>query len=204
MTTPSVTVVTPPAVEPVTLADMDAQMRIVADDEAALVEMYVKTARLLFEQETNTRLITTTLEIALDAFPSSWLLTDPQGATITLPDPPLQSVVSIKYIDTAGTLQTLDAADYQVDARTRPGRIRPAKGKTWPSTQAETVNAVVIQFKAGHGDVAADVPADIRAAISMIAAHLFENREATTMLTLHDLPLGPRRIMEYRRFVGAV
>ena len=84
---------------------------------------------------------------------------------IDLPRPPLQSVESIQYIDTAGNVQTLAPEDYVVDASSGEiGRVALAWNRFWPITRC-SINSVVIQFTAGYGDAAEDVPQAIRQGI---------------------------------------
>lgn len=45
------------------------------------------------------------------------------------------------------------------------------------------------------------VPHLIRAAVLMLVGHFYGNREATSPLTLHEVPLGVQRIIEQHRIV---
>ena len=60
--------------------------------------------------------------------------------------------------------------------------------------------AVRIQFTCGYGDNPIDVPANIRAALAMDAAHLYENRETLLIdQTAVEYPHGYMdRINNYR------
>jgi uncharacterized phiE125 gp8 family phage protein len=92
----------------------------------------------------NRALITQTWELTFDWFP--------RGA-IRIPLPPLQSITSVQYIDTAGATQTLAASKYKVlnlNSPTRAGQIETAFGETWPSTRDEG-EAVTVTFVAGYG-----------------------------------------------------
>ena len=95
--------------------------------------------------------------------------------------PPLQSVTSIKYQDINGAEQTLSSSVYQVDSKSDVGRIVLADGESFPDTD-EVVNAVTIEYKAGYGDAASDVPSLIKSSIKLIVAHLFENRDMVTKM----------------------
>ena len=81
--------------------------------------------------------------------------------------PPLQSVESIKYVDTDGL--RADAGPRRLprlDAR-RPGRVWLATGQSWPATKDER-EVVTVTFKAGFGDEPGDV---LAAAPNLIHAH---------------------------------
>ena len=116
---------------------------------------------------------------------------------VALPFPPLQSVESVKYIDGAGTLQTLAADQYVVDTATYEGQIRPAFGVVWPAARLEDY-AVRIAFTAGFGDAAA-VPQPIKSAMLMIIEQLYDKRGAddaaqVTIPAAARWLLGPYRI----------
>lgn len=171
--------VTGPAVEPVTLAEAKAHLRVTGTDEDALVSALIVAARSFAEECTGRAFVTQTWDYVLDAFPC---------AAFELPKAPLQSVTSVSYVDTDGATQTLDSGLYKVDAITDPGRIAPAYGETWPSTRAEE-NAVTIRFVAGYG-LAAAVPQPIKQALLLMTGQQFEHREATAEGSWSRLPLG--------------
>lgn len=167
----SLRLITPPAAEPLSLADLEAQSRVELGDEVVLAQGYLTTARLQAEKVTRRALITQTWELTLDRFPKG---------EITVFPPPLQSVESIKYTDSNGAEQTLDPSSYKVDTASEPGRIVPAYGMQWPATRDE-INAVRIRFVCGYGDNADDVPQPIRNWILLNAANLYEHRESVVV-----------------------
>jgi uncharacterized phiE125 gp8 family phage protein len=91
-------------------------------------------------------------------------------------------------VDTDGTTQTLSTSRYQVDAKRRPGRMRPAYGYSWPATRPSTVNAVTVTFVAGYGP-AASVPESVRQAIRLAVSTWNLNREEAT------LPAGAEQLL---------
>ncbi len=93
---------------------------------------------------------------------------------IKIPLPPLQEIAFIKYRDSIGVLQTLDPSDYVVDIFSEPGLICRAYGRSWPTTYPET-NVVQIRFFAGY-DAASDVPQEVKHAIQVKVADLYEHR----------------------------
>jgi len=175
----SLTVVTEPTEEPLTLDDLALHLRLddIQIDEPLLLG-FLMAARARVETETRRQLVTATYALRLDAFPGG-------DGVICLPKPPLQSVTSIAYIDTAGDSQTLDASAYQVDIYATPGRVEPAYSTAWPSTRA-IQNAVTITYVAGYGDPAV-VPRGLKAAIQMIVADLYEHREEQFVGTIRAL-----------------
>jgi uncharacterized phiE125 gp8 family phage protein len=163
-----------------------AHLRVTADDEDAYITTLITVARQWVENHTKRALITQTWDLVCDHFPGEF----------KMPLPPLQSVTSIAYTDTAGNGQTLLAADYQVDAvGNLHGRIRPASGMSWPKTRAE-MNAVTVKFVAGFGDDAGDVPEQIRQAILIMIAELRLRREdAIVGAPITTVPMGVEALL---------
>lgn len=131
--------ITPPAAEPLTLAQVKAHLRIDADitDDDTLLASLIPAARGQAEHRTRRRFGVQTWQRVLDAFPSG---------PIILPDPPVAAVTSITYDDTAGTPQTLDPAAYRARTAGEPASIRPVT--SWPATLAEE-GAVRITYTCG-------------------------------------------------------
>ena len=140
--------------------------------EDALLAALITAARQQAEAITQRQFITATWDAFLNAFPCK--------PFIPLPFGQLQSVTSLAYTDSAGTVTTMDVAtDYLVDDDSDPGRIVLPYGVSWPSFTASPVNPIAIRYKCGYGDTAADVPAGIRTAIKMICEDLYNRRSAT-------------------------
>lgn len=192
----AVTVVQAPAAEPITLAEAKAHLRVDTADEDGLITSLITVARAVAEAYTNRALVTQTLELTLDAFPGG-------DGIIELPRPRLQAVTSVTYVDESGLARTMTTSEYQVDARAEPGRVAPAYGTTWPATR-EQFNAVTIRYTAGYGAAAA-VPESIKAAIKLLVAHLFENREPVNVGSIvNELPFAVEALLNTERVLRAV
>lgn len=180
--------ITAPAVEPVSLVEAKAHLRVDGDDDNVLLTMLITTARQEAEKVTRRALITQTWEVVLDCFPSGG---------IDLPFPTLQSVTSIKYFDGSNVEQTLSTSAYQVDADSEPGRVALASGYSWPDTY-DRLNAVRIRYVAGYG-LAAAVPAAIKQWILIRVATLYENREGVNIgNNVNAIPFVDGLLDEYR------
>lgn len=172
----NLTLITAPVSEPVTLAELQGQVRLTdLSAESDTVELMISAVREAAEGVTNRSLVTQVWELSLDGFPSR---------AIMLPMPPLQSVQFIKYIDNNGVEQTLDSAAYRVIAEMAPncgnGYVIPAYGLTWP-TALNDLAVVTIRFTCGYGPIGEDtslnVPKGIVQWILVNCANQFENRE---------------------------
>lgn len=137
------TVITPPTTEPISLAEAKRHLRIAPGEtrEDAEIQGWIVAARRNAERISEQAIVAQTLRHTLDAFPE-W--------DLRLPRPPLVSVASIKYIDTAGVLTTVPAADYSVITTCQPGFIEPSYAASiWPTAREES-DAVRVEYVAGH------------------------------------------------------
>jgi uncharacterized phiE125 gp8 family phage protein len=187
----SLYVVTPPTVEPLSLAEMRMHSRLDNSDDDPKLAWCILAAREMAEHELQRSLIAKTYELTLDEFPTS---------TIELPMGPLAgadalTVSSVKYTDTAGAEQTVAPSDYILDPYSDAPRLTPVNG--WP-TPAVQQNAVRVRYVSGHA-TAALIPAAVKSWIALHAAHLFERREAADM-ALEPLPFLGRLLDPYRTF----
>lgn len=176
--------VTAPAIEPVTLQEAKAHLRVDDNSENELIDSLRVAAREYVENFTSRKLITQTWDLKLDAFPC--------GNCLDLPFAPVASVSSISYIDTAGTTQTWASSNYTVDAPSgafaMPGRITPAYQVIWPATR-NVINAVTVRFVVGYGATVYTVPYLLRAAIKLLIGHWYANREPVAVGTItSDIP----------------
>ncbi len=147
-----------PTLEPVELAEMRSMLGITQTDDTerdAIILSRISSARKLCEINTRERFITQTWIKYVDCFYNRIRLLRP-----------LQSITSVKYIDTDGIQQTLDPSNYKVNIV--DGYLELGYGKSWPSARIES-NAIEIEYICGYGN-AADVPAPIKDAIKFWAA----------------------------------
>jgi len=193
------TLVTPAAVEPVTLLEAKAQLRLDTDDENDLIHSLIVAVRDYAETFTHRAFITQIWDLKLDGVPSDGVIRLPKAPLQSLPTPPV-----LNYVDTAGATQTWASTNYTVVAPSGPqaarGYIVPAYGVTWPSVR-DVPQSVTVRFYAGYGLTAASVPAGIKAAIKLMVAHLWSNREAVSAVNLVEVPMGINALLwPYKSF----
>ena len=186
--------VTPPASEPVSLAEAKAHLRVDHTDDEALIAALVTAARDLVESSTGRVLVTQTWRLDLAGFPAG-------AGEIELPKPPCASVTSVAYTDPSGASQTLAGSDWTLVSDTGPraaaARLMPTSGTVWPVTQ-DIANAVRITFVAGYGAASA-VPKSLNAVLLLLLGDLYASREAQTMqAALNANPTVDRLLGPYR------
>jgi hypothetical protein len=184
----SLKLITPPAIEPVTVDDVKLHTHIDTDIQDDILENWITSARMLAEDYQRRAFIGQMWEISFDSFPCM---------PIFVPRAPLIGVVSIKIYDYANAETVLYSkadnpittteepgsdlstnSDFQIDLDSEPGRIGFAYNKIWPSTILRSMNAVKIRYAAGYGLEALDVPATVKDAIMLYCAYRNENRAA--------------------------
>lgn len=135
--------ITPPAVEPVSLAEAKQHCRVDFPDDDAVITGMILAARLFCEKELRRTFVTQTWETYLDYWP--WQMGSYRGSyipqiqgypytpwsTIQVDNPDLLSVASISYVDVNGVVQALDPAMYQVELR-HPGESTPPTARAGP------------------------------------------------------------------------
>lgn len=190
------------AATPLTLAYARQHIRALGSADDALTIIRINAAAQYFEEQTGRQLLTTTREAWLDAFP--FIGASGANARIELPKPPLRSVVSVKYIDSSGVLQSFRGGSPLADLfRTSApvgtfaarGCVEPLYGGTWPTARAET-GAVRIQYTCGYGSSMDDIPELIRGVLCFLIGHFDTFPSATSDGSISELPLGPKQLME--------
>lgn len=162
------TLQTGPTLEPLELDDLKAHLRITDAANDVLVDSYGRAAREEAEAYMGRGLLTQTWKYVLQDFAPVMPL--PMAA-------PLQSVTSVKYYDTDGTLQTLATSVYDVDTLARPGAVVLKPDQTWPSLQSTRLHwRVEIIYVVGWTTADA-VPERIKQGIRLFVAYLDLDRD---------------------------
>lgn len=168
------TVITAPEVEPISLTEAKAQLRVEHTDEDDLLDSLIVAARELSEAYTGRRWITQELRLTLEGWPCVNVSGFP-GA-IRLPVDPVASIDAINYYAADGTLTALDSADWQTWLEHSPPLVAPAPLTAWPTLQAGRMAPVQVEFTAGYGDAASDVPDRAKHAMKLCVAYWYEHR----------------------------
>lgn len=210
----SLSLITPPAVEPVSLTAVKQFCTIDPSftDDDQLLQGFISAARAEAENYASRAFFNQQWRLSLDRFPMYWgqntikNISDSyfpyqyffDGLTIRLPKPKCVSVDSITYVDESGTQRTLYPSSYFVDLDSEPARIIPYPGSFWPTISAFIPGSVKITFTCGSYGDGIEVntcPGTVVTAISLLAAHFYGNREGTT-----DIPDAFYRLLDGERF----
>lgn len=171
---------TQPADDVISLGEMKDFLRVDHDDEDSLILSLVMAATEYAQSYTNRQFVNATLKQYLDGFPHD-------DDRIVLPRVPVVSVTSIQYTDEDGDTQTVSSSNYVVSIPDNAwGQITLVDDASWPDDEADQADAVVITFVAGHGSNNTTVPDTAKTAIKMLAADMYEHREANTETKLNQ------------------
>lgn len=185
--------ITPPDAEPVTVDDIKVSARLDASSfDDHLADLLIPGLRREAEHRLGRRLITQTVELVLDAFPSG-------AIDLLLPD--AQSITSIKYLDSNSVEQTYPDTAYALDRDSAPCRVLLNPDETWPAT-ATVPHAVRVRFVVGYGDSPADVPANIRLWIIVHVIQALDNPSGAIANAMQPL-LYVDHLLDAERFYRA-
>lgn len=179
---------TAPAAEPVSSAEFVAWTKLDSDAataDASLITALLKSAREHLERFTGP-MIAQTWEGYLDEWPS--------GDVLAIGKLRVSAIASVKYTDEDDAEETLSSADYRTDFISPYARIILKDGVSWPSVTLRNINPIKITFTAGYTNAAA-VPADLKHAITLLAAHWYANREPVTTGGITELPYGVQSLI---------
>ena len=178
---------TGPAIEPVSLADAKAHLRVDTDTEDVLIAGLVAAARIHVELATGRLLITQGWSV----FPDAW----PKDRAVTLPLAPLQSIDAVRLHGDGDEPVEADLGAFVADTVSHPARLVRRTAAPWP-VPGRPALGIEIALTAGYGDAAADVPAPLVQAILLLAAHWFENREPVVFGEPATVPLAVAALLE--------
>ncbi len=157
-----------PIVEPITLADAKAHLRVDSSAEDALIQSLIMASRLHIEAALDLALITQTWRFQLDRWP--------RARSLNLPLRPVQSLTAVKVFDADDESEALTTAAFILDGTASPARLI-LSGRASLPLPGRAANGIEIDFVAGYGDAPADVPQPICQALLLLTAHWYENRE---------------------------
>ena len=183
MLTPVLT--TAPADDVITLAEAKLHCHVDDDDEDSKIAGYIMTALGRLDGVDGIlgrALITQTWTEQGSRFPY------PTSLRMALA--PVSSVVHVKHYDGDNAQQTLSPTIYNHHRNAAGSYIKLDDGESWPATFTRD-DAIEIQYVAGYGTIAEDVPDPIKQAMFLMIEHYYANRGAVIVGTISsNLPQG--------------
>ena len=155
---------TPPSVEPLTLAEVKAHLRLDDAQEDALLSSLIAAAREHLERETGLCLMTQAWRLYLDDWPVDGI--------IRIAKSPVQAIQVVTVFDAEGAPLHVSLEDHLLDGTGRPARLwlrdLPAPG--------QPLNGIEVDFSAGFGEAGTDVPDTLKRAMLIHVGHMFAFR----------------------------
>lgn len=181
-----------PALEPVSLAEAKAHLRVDGTAEDALIQSLIITSRLHIEAALGLALITQSWSYFLDRWP--------KAGRLNLPLRPVAAIAQVRIWDVEGAAETLSPSAFLLDGHGMPPRLVPLDD-TLLRAPGRGVNGIEIAFTAGFGPAPGDVPATIRHALLLLIAHWYENREPVEIgVGINAVPAMVSELLQpYRR-----
>lgn len=193
-----ISVVTPPASEPLSLVEAKDHLRITQANEDGMIAGYILAAREYIENDTHLKLVTQTLDYTVD---DGWPCVSARGyyrTRIEFPFKPVASITSVSYVDAAGATQVLASNQYVLRNDGPVHFIEPAYDITWPTVRAQTA-AITVRLVAGAA--AASVPQALLQAMRLLVANQYAQREPLAVgVAPSELPLGLEAFLSPHRF----
>jgi uncharacterized phiE125 gp8 family phage protein len=180
---------TGPALEPISLAEAKAFLRIEHDDDDDVLTALISGARIYVETQTRRALITQSWRLTRDAWPETGRIAVRPG--------PLQSLEAVRVYDGGAEPIELDAAGFSPDVAGSELVFAP-----WAMPAPGRAAGIELDVTVGYGDAAIDVPEPLRQAIRLLLGHWYENRGVVAPGTTSALPLTVSALLAPYRMVS--
>lgn len=178
------TLLTPAATYPVTLAEAKAQLRVTHTDQDTMIGALIGVACKTVSEMSGRALSEEEWQYSLP-----WVRGD-----VKLPVTPLIEVTAIEYYDEDDVIQALDLADFYVFQDEDTATIRPKDGVAWPVAQIRD-DAFRFTFTAGY----ATLPENLRHAVLLLVDHLYHNTSPVTEGNVAEMPYAVEALVGLSR-----
>ncbi len=160
-----------------------------ADDaiQDEVLESYLRAAIAAIEARLGKALIMRAFRLELTAWAD--------GARQPLPVAPVRDVTSVTLLDRAGVETVVTPARFELKRDTHRPVVVGSAGNL---PKVPSGGGVEIEFQAGFGAFWEAVPADLRQAVFLLAAHYYENRRDTSGSS-GFMPFGVMMLLEPHR-----
>lgn len=184
--------------EPITLDQARKHLRLDTfgsppshPDDDMIENVYLPIARGMCEVLSGRSFIPQTYEAVFSGMPAYY---DCQGLRLGVG--PVRGIESVNYIENGQTV-TMDPTAYVLDPV--DGSLLPAYGTTWPTVFGGT--SMRVRFAAGYDPVGSSpyefiMPSQHLWAMYLALGHVYENRENTSSINLHEIPMGIKAMLQ--------
>ena len=155
---------TPPVVEPLTLVEIKAHLRLDGEEEDGLLLALATVAREHLERDTGLVLAAREFRLCLDDWPEDGVLTIARG--------PVRAVTAVTVYDDEGEPQAVDLDGHLLDGQARPARLWLRE--TPPADRV--LNGIEVEVSAGFGEGGTDVPETLKRAMLLHVAAMYACR----------------------------
>lgn len=164
-------------VEPVTLGEVKTYLKIDHNIEDTLIASMITAARVQLETRLSRAFLRQLWSLYLDIWP--W------AGEIKLPLSPVISIEHVAVIDELSIYNEMAVGDYVYDLKTEPALVKIVG--PFPKIGSE-YSGIRVQFWAGYGVAATDIPPLIVQAIMQLVAFWYENRGPIASGEIHQIP----------------
>ena len=171
---------TPPTVEPVSLAEAKAHLRVTHNDDDTYISTLINSARSTVEQFCGIALVQQSWSVFCDVWRSQGIF--------NLPLSPVMSITDLLIYGEDDVAATVDPSHYFLDAASKPPRLILRTGRSVP-TPGRRANGIELKLVAGFGTSASSVPNQIKQALLIIIADWYAARGD---VDAGDVPLSAR------------
>lgn len=157
-----------PQLEPVSLVEAKAWLRVDGPDEDSLIQALIVSARLMVEARIGRVLLAQNWRLIGDEWPP--------GESITIRIGKVISVAGGRVFPAEGAPELMPSGDFSIERGAEHDAIvpqrRPAPGRRR--------SGIEIDLRLGFGEMGTDVPEPLRLAVRHLVAHGFEQRGDVT------------------------
>jgi uncharacterized phiE125 gp8 family phage protein len=167
---------TAPAVEPLSLDEAKAFLRVEHNDDDEVIAGLAAASRIHVEVQTRRALITQSWRISADCWP--------EDGRLPVRPAPLQELTAARVYDFDGNARIIDTQAFVPDRAASLLAFAP-----WALPQPGRLAAgIELDVTVGYGDTAIDVPESLRQAIRLLIGHWYESRGLAVLGTVTVLP----------------
>jgi len=162
-----------------------------ADDgsQDAVLELYLRAAMAAIEARLGRVLIARSFVWTVER----WR----EDACQPLPVAPVRSIESVTLTDAEGAETAVDAVAWSLVRDSQRPRLVGRFGRSLP--RIPRGGSATVRLDAGFGAAWDDLPADLRQAVFLLAAHYYENRSETGVAAGSAMPFGVLVLIEAYR-----